>query len=76
MKTRVRDSSFGFGFEYAEAGQWPEQWRAVGGGAVPLAWPTAAARDRARACFSRRRSVQAALADLALLDARAGRVQP
>ncbi|MCD6663480.1 MAG: hypothetical protein LT082_08780 [Comamonas sp.] len=70
MKTRSRTFPQGFGFEYQEPGVWPARWRAVGGDLSPRTWPAAAQRDSARACFTHRRSVPAALADLERLDAR------
>ncbi|WP_290906321.1 hypothetical protein [Aquabacterium sp.] len=66
MKTRISDlPRLGWSFQYTEVKHpLPRDWHFVGGDAAPAAWPTSAQRDRARACFTRRRSVSAALADL------------
>lgn len=65
MKTRIKDvAGVGFSFQYAQGKRpGPHDWHFVGG-FIFATWPTAAKRDRARACFTRRRSLQAALADL------------
>ena len=68
MKTRPLNLPQGFGFEYAEPGSWPVRWRTLGGHNAPRTWPTAKQRDQARACFSRRRSVERALDDLVLRE--------
>ncbi len=65
MKTRVNDLPTGFSFEYSEVRHpLPRDWHAVGGDASSAAWSTAQQRDRARACFTHRRTVAAAFADL------------
>jgi hypothetical protein len=65
MKTRIKDFGGRFSFEYTEAKRpMPRDWHIVGGDAAPAAWQTAAERDRARACFTHRKSVRAALEDL------------
>jgi hypothetical protein len=65
MKTRITDiPGAGFSFQYAEGKRpQPHDWHFVGGFNIKT-WRTAEQRDRARACFSHRRSVQAALADV------------
>lgn len=71
MKTRTSDfldteaMAPAYSFQYAE-GKRPaaSDWRYVNAGGVPATWPTKAKRDRARARFTTRRSVDAALADL------------
>ncbi len=69
MKTRIADLGPGrFSFEYCEFKHpLPHQWHRVGGQAAPAAWPSACKRDQARACFTNRRSVAAAMADLKAL---------
>jgi hypothetical protein len=65
MKTRIKDiPGVGFSFQYA-VGKRPQpcDWHFVGGFEAKT-WSTAAQRDRARVCFSRRRSVEPALEDL------------
>lgn len=66
MKTRIRDlGPAAFSFQYTEFKRpLPHQWHFVGGDAAPASWPSAWRRDQARRCFTNRRSVQAALADL------------
>jgi len=67
MKTRIKDiPGRGFGFQYTEARNHATErdWHSVGGDASPATWVTADQRDRARACFTNRRSVSAALADI------------
>ena len=68
MKTRIRDLADGFSFEYAEPRAkhpLPHQWHPVlTDGAAMARWPSAWTRDQARACFTNRRSVEAAMADL------------
>lgn len=69
MKTRIADmAGLGFSFQYAEEKHpLPHQWHRVGGNANPASWPSAWKRDQARACFTNRRSVEAAMADLTRL---------
>lgn len=69
MKTRIKDvAGAGFSFQYAEGKRpGPHDWHFVGGFSI-VTWPTAEKRDRARACFTGRRSVAAALADLNRLN--------
>lgn len=66
MKTRINDVGGRWSFQYTEVRKYPtvRDWHFVGGDAAPVTWPTAAQRDRARACFTHRRTVAAALADL------------
>lgn len=76
MKTRIRDMADGsYSFEYATPkvkNPLPHQWHPVlvtsTYGVEPVqsvaTWPNAAKRDQARACFTHRRSVEAAMADL------------
>ncbi len=65
MKTRINDVFGRWGFQYTEVKRpLSRDWHFVGGDAAPATWRTSAERDRARACFTNRRSVQAALADL------------
>jgi hypothetical protein len=66
MKTRISDLPCrGWSFQYTEAKRpLPRDWHFVGGDAAPAAWETSADRDRARACFTHRRTVAAALEDL------------
>lgn len=66
MRTRVYYlRGAGFSFQYTEQKHpGARDWRCVGGDDTPVIWPTAATRDQARACFTNRRSVEAALADL------------
>jgi hypothetical protein len=65
MKTRIKDiPGAGFSFQYAEGKRLqPHDWHFVGGFNIK-SWRTAGERDRARACFTSRRSVVAALADM------------
>lgn len=65
MKTRVKDiPGVGFSFQYAEGKRpRPHDWHFVGGFNIK-AWDTTGERDRARACFTGRRSVERALEDL------------
>jgi hypothetical protein len=65
MKTRIKNiSSVAFSFQYAQGKRpGPRDWRFVGGFNIK-SWPTLAQRDRARAMFSGRRTVEAAIADL------------
>ncbi len=65
MKTRIKAvPGGGFTFQYAE-GKRPQQhdWHFVGGSNIKV-WRTTAQRDRARACFRQRRTVERALEDL------------
>lgn len=69
MKTRIKDlpehGAISFSFQYTEFKKPLEhQWHFVGGAAHPVRWASAWRRNQARACFTHRRSVQAALADL------------
>ena len=65
MKTRIKDvPGGGFSFQYAQGKRpQPHDWHFVGGFHITT-WRTADQRDRARACFTSRRSVEAAMADL------------
>ena len=73
MKTRIKDFldtgtepwTPVYSFQYAE-GKRPTEadWKYVNAAGAPATWPTQAARDQARAFFTSRRSVQAAMADL------------
>lgn len=76
MKTRAKDFldtstdpwSPAYSFQYAE-GKRPTaaDWRYVKSPAAlgaPATWPTQEQRDRARACFTTRRSIDAAMTDL------------
>ena len=67
MRTRVADLPGGFSFQYNDDRKGHGTWHFVGGPVNPTAWPTVRQRDEARACFTTRRSVAAALADLAKL---------
>jgi hypothetical protein len=66
MKTRVKDVPGGFSFQYTRAKHpAPTDWRFPRcDGISIIVWPSAAVRDRARSCFTFRRSEQAAMADL------------
>lgn len=68
MRTRIKDLGPGrFSFQYTLA-KHPNPidgvWHHVSDGTDPVAWPSAARRDRARQCFTHRKSVDAAMADL------------
>ena len=67
MQTRIKDlPGEGFSFQYTEHKHpLPHHWHFVGGEVTPVTWPSAWKRDQARACFTRRRTVERALADLA-----------
>jgi hypothetical protein len=66
MKTRIKDFDGRFSFEYTEVRRYPtpRDWHTVGGDTTPASWATPELRDRARACFTYRRSVGPAIADL------------
>lgn len=71
MRTRNIDNPGSYGFEYRDPGRYYKPWSSVGGQVAPRTWSTTAERDAARACFTQRRSVGAAMSDLKALDARA-----
>lgn len=73
MKTRIADFldtgtdpwSPVYSFQYAEEKRpCAGDWRYVNNEGAPATWPAQQQRDRARACFTSRRSVEAAMADL------------